>query len=84
MLSSFSAIYLAINLLVLAENQEMRNKGLEQAAMLGVPSIFALIVSLIARRYQCLIELATPVFAGGTSLTHLIFNVTMHNSQINA
>ena len=51
--------------------------------MIGVPSILALTVSLIARRYSCLIELSSPVYVGVTSLTHLVFNVTVHDSQIN-
>ena len=49
--------------------------------MIGIPSIFALIISLIARRQPVMIELCAPVFVGSTSIVVTVLNMFMHDGD---
>ena len=62
----------------------MMQIGIEFAVMMGVPSVAALIVTLLARKYLCLVELCSPVYVGATSIVTLIINMTFYDEGIGA
>ena len=49
--------------------------------MIGIPSAFALIISIVARRQPVMIELCAPIFVGATSIVVVVLNMFMHDGD---
>ena len=81
-LTLVSIIYLVGQLFVLDEGKEKRDLGLEHSAMIGIPSLIAFTVSIIARRQPVIIELCSPLFVGATSIVTVVFNTYVYDGEI--
>ena len=57
-------------------------ESLEHAAMLGIPSVLALALTILSRRFLFIIELCGPVFITGVVITSLVLNEKMHEGGV--